>query len=200
MALKGPAFVGNYYSLHVKRTPDPPASWTPLKTPLILEDFTGTVFTNSNPLNAEGFFAFTDANMNAEDILGEWDTTGDALWEVMLELATAPDTAHVGGQVIHRLQLDNTAPEVSIEIAPAIGGNCNDFNIGAVISGRFVAREACFGSFSLSTSPFPAPAGQSSPAGARCKARRRRAIPGRSRPPACLAGPCAGGLRSVRPI
>lgn len=165
VAVKGPAFVGSYYRLQVKRVSDPPASWTPLKTPLILEDFTGTVFTNSNPLNAEGFFGYTDANTNAEDILGEWDTTGDALWEVMLELATAPDSAHIVGQVIHRLQLDNTAPEVSIEIDPAIGGNCNDFNIGAVLSGRFVARDAYFGSYSLGTSPFAAPPGQLTPAG-----------------------------------
>jgi hypothetical protein len=163
VAIKGPAFPGWYYRLQVKRLSDPPASWSPLKTPLTLEDTTGTVFTPSNPLNTEGFFPYADPNFNAEDILGEWDTTGDELWQVRLELATLPDVAHVIGSVTHRLQLDNTGPEVDINIDS--GGNCKDFNAGTLMNGHFVARDAYLGSYSLGTSPFGAPAGQLSPTG-----------------------------------
>ena len=163
VAIKGPAFPGWYYRLQVKRLSDPATSWTPIKTPLTLEDTTGTVFTPSNPLNVEGFFAYADPNFNAEDILGEWDTTGDELWQVRLELATVPDDAHVVGSVIHRLQLDNTWPEVDINIDS--GGNCKDFNVGTLMNGHFVARDDYLGSFGLGTSPFGAPAGQLTPIG-----------------------------------
>jgi hypothetical protein len=163
VAIKGPGFPGWYYRLQVKRLSDPPTSWTPIKVPLTLEDTTGTVFTPSNPLNADGFFAYTDPNFNAEDILGEWDTTGDELSEVMLELATMPDAAHVVGSVVHRLQLDNTGPEVDINIDS--GGNCKDFNAGTLMNGHFVARDDYLGSYGLGTSPFGAPAGQLTPTG-----------------------------------
>jgi len=147
----------------VKRLADPATSWTPLKVPLTIEDITGTVFTPWNPVNPDGFFAYANPNLNAEDLLGEWDTTGDALSEVMLELATLPDAAHVVGFVIHRLQLDNTGPAVDINIDS--GGDCKDFNAGTSVNGHFVARDTYFGSFSLGTLPFAPPAGQLTPTG-----------------------------------
>jgi hypothetical protein len=33
------------------------------------------------------------------------------------------------------------------------GGDCNDFTVGAVINGRFVARDVHFGAYSLTTLP-----------------------------------------------
>jgi hypothetical protein len=77
--------------------------------------------------------------------------------------STLPDVAHVVGSVTHRLQLDNTGPEVDINIDS--GGNCKDFNAGTLMNGHFVARDAYLGSYSLGTSPFGAPAGQLSPTG-----------------------------------
>lgn len=165
VTVKGPSFPGLYYRVQVKRDIDPPVSYTPVKTKLILEDSTGTVFTPWAPLNAAGFFAYAAPSMNAEDLLAEWDTSGDELWDVLLEVATAPNEMSIVSSVMHRIQLDNTAPEVDVHIDTVDGipvgiADCKDFLIGVKLAGRFVARDTYFGSYSLGTLPFAAPAGQ----------------------------------------
>ena len=50
------------------------------------------------------------------------------------------------------IQLDNTAPDVSIDITTGTG-NCGKFVIGTVISGSFVARDDYLGRYSLTVEP-----------------------------------------------
>jgi hypothetical protein len=58
----------------------------------------------------------------------------------------------------HLIQLDNTAPEVAIEITTGVG-NCGKFDIGVVLSGTFVARDDNLGSYSLGVAPVINPPG-----------------------------------------
>lgn len=165
VVVKGPSFPGLYYRVQVKRDSDPPINYTPVKTNMLLEDSTGTIFTTWSPVNADGFFAYANPNLNAEDLLALWDTTGDELWDVLLEVATAPNSASIVATVMHRIQLDNTWPQVDIHIDTVDGipvgiADCKDFLVGVKLAGRFVARDTYFGSYGLGTLPFAAPAGQ----------------------------------------
>ncbi len=98
-----------------------------------------------------GFFTYRDPSLYLENAtLGVWPTSGDALWEVQLELAT-PAYVILGTTPWLRLQLDNTAPDIALHIDN--GGDCKGFDKGDVIQGHFVARDIHFGGFGLSTLP-----------------------------------------------
>jgi hypothetical protein len=56
------------------------------------------------------------------------------------------------------IQLDNTAPEVSIEITSG-AGNCGKFAPGAVLSGTFVARDDYLSHYALGVEPAINPPG-----------------------------------------
>ncbi|MCA1979196.1 MAG: hypothetical protein LDL19_08150, partial [Thiobacillus sp.] len=58
----------------------------------------------------------------------------------------------VGAPDVHRLQLDNTWPEASIDITTG-AGNCGKFDSGTVLAGNVVARDAYLGSYSLTVEP-----------------------------------------------
>jgi hypothetical protein len=90
-----------------------------------------------------------------------WDTAGDDLWEVRLEVydasgATLLDTA------THRIQLDNTGPSAEVEITSG-SGNCGKFSPGTSISGTFTARDAHFDSYALNILPDINPSGTGEP-------------------------------------
>jgi hypothetical protein len=157
VVLQGPSFPGFKYRVQVRKVGD--AGWSTVTTEMELVDWTGTVFTPQAP-NAAGFFTFVPFNLNVDNVLAWWGTSGDDLWEIKLELATMADVL-IPGAATHRIQLDNTAPEVDIHIAS--GGDCKDFTSGVTIGGDFVARDDYFGRFTLHTSPFAAPPGQLSP-------------------------------------
>lgn len=154
VVVQGPSFPGYKYRVQVKKATDPDTSWVPVKTKLRLVDWTGTIFTELLP-DGDGFFTFAAPQFNIDSVLAWWDTAGDDLWDVKLEIAGVTEEAQ------HRIQLDNTAPEVDIHIDS--GGDCKDFVVETVINGSFVARDPYFGSFSLYTLPFAAPAGQLNP-------------------------------------
>lgn len=158
VAVTGPAFPGYYYRVRVREafTGTPVSVVTKLKN---LKDMSFTSF-DASPLNADGFFAYVE---NIEDVLGRWDTPSAniGLWEVTLEIATAPNEPSVFGAVTYFIQLDNVWPVVDINIDS--GGNCKDFPAGTTVTGHFVATDAYFGSFGLGTLPFAAPLGQLTP-------------------------------------
>lgn len=152
VVLQGPSFPGFKYRVQVRNltTAGP---WTTVTTTMKLVDWTGTVFTNQ-VADPGGFFTFVPFTLNVDNVLAWWDSTGDDLWEIRLQLADMLDNL-LPGVASHRLQLDNTGPEVAIHIDS--GGDCGKYKVGDKLNGHFVARDAHLGSWSLSTSPYSGP-------------------------------------------
>ncbi|MCI0492537.1 MAG: hypothetical protein L0Z07_06350 [Planctomycetes bacterium] len=124
--------------------------WTPVLTDLIVTDQNGNTSPHqANPVtNRFDYLPFT---FNVNGLLAKWNSTGDALWQVRLTVYDAAGNP-VGSPDLHRVQLDNTGPDVSIDIVTGTG-NCGKFGIGTVLSGNFVARDDYLGSYSLGVEP-----------------------------------------------
>lgn len=152
VVLQGPSFPGFKYRVQVRNL-TAAGPWTTVTTTMKLVDWTGTVFTNQ-VANPAGFFTFVPFPLNVDNVLAWWDSTGDDLWEIRLQLADMLDNL-LPGVASHRIQLDNTGPEVAIHIDS--GGDCGKYKVGNVLNGHFVARDTHLGSWSLSTSPFAGP-------------------------------------------
>jgi hypothetical protein len=107
---------------------------------------------STNPADpGYGFFTYRNPALYLEsNMLGAWPTSGDAMWEVQLEIADLAYTV-LGSTPWYKLQIDNTAPVVDLHIDN--GGDCKGFDKGDVIEGTFVARDPYFGGFGLSTLP-----------------------------------------------
>ncbi len=93
----------------------PGETWQTVNNPFTVWDETGTIPTLQTPVGE--YFAYIAHSANADNILAEWDTTGDQLWEVKL------DILGVAGVDTHALQLHNSGPEASIDI-DVFAGNC----------------------------------------------------------------------------
>jgi len=141
VVIQGPSFPGYTYRIQVRPVGTIP--WTNVVTPLTLTGWQLTppyvIYTNSTP-DVDGFFTFQDPSKNIDNVLGWWDVSGSELWEVKLEIP-------LYGEVIKRIQLEQSVPDAEISIDN--GGNCKDFSKGDVIQGHFVARANYFGEFSL---------------------------------------------------
>ncbi|MBV9789048.1 MAG: hypothetical protein JOZ51_12780, partial [Chloroflexi bacterium] len=121
----------------------------PVTTPFqIASGINPPVMRTPDPLT--GFVEYVDPQQNIFDMLAWWDTSGDDLWELRLEMVNAANVL-LGSTAWHRVQLDNTQPEADIYIDS--GGDCKDFTEGVTINGHFVARDLNFGHFSLDTLP-----------------------------------------------
>jgi hypothetical protein len=136
------------YSYVVEVSPDNMV-WTPVLTDLAVTDSIGNVSTHSaNPITLR--FDYLNFTQNVNAVLAQWDTAGDALWHVRLRVYNGGGILQSTDQ--HRIQLDNTAPEASIEITTG-AGDCGKFGSGAVIGGNFVATDLRMHSWSLSVEP-----------------------------------------------
>src|SRR3954447_3241225 len=153
VVVQGPSFVGYKYRVSVRKLGD--VACTPVTTTMTLVDWTGTVFT-TQAADASGFYSFVPFTLNVVNALAWWDTTGGDLWELQLELADIASPPNVLDTFVHRVQLDNTSPNVDIQIT-GLGGNCGKFGIGTSMSGTFVARDTYLGSWAIGTSTFPGP-------------------------------------------
>jgi hypothetical protein len=151
---QGPEFPGYWYRIQV-RDVSAGGVWQPVVTPLLLTRWDGTTYF-SNPIN--GYFPYQQYINNIENLLGNWFSAGDDLWEVQIEIVADSMGTPVPGAVpdLHMIQLDNTAPTASIDITTA-GGDCGKFPVGTVLGGIFTARDTNFGSFGLGTLPFSGP-------------------------------------------
>lgn len=111
-----------------------------------------------------GFFKFLNPVDYVTRTIAIWNspavTAPDDLWEMQLDVATAPnEPSIIGSSPWYRVQLDNTGPAVppasppTIDIHISSGGDCKDFKVDSTITGNFVANDLYFGSWSLSTEP-----------------------------------------------
>jgi hypothetical protein len=151
--VQGPEFFGYRYRIQVRNL-TAGGSWQDVATPLLLTRANGTTYM-SFP-DAQNFFLYQQYPDNIENLLGNWDSSGDDQWQVKLEIADLSDNP-VPGAIpdLHVIQLDNTAPEAAVHIDS--GGDCGKFAVGTVLQGHFVARDANFGAYSLGTLPFAGP-------------------------------------------
>ena len=136
-------------------------TWAPLVTDLTVVDGVGNtaVHTADNMTKRFTYLPFTQ---NVNSLLAQWDTAGDALWQVRL---TVFDGAGVqqGSPDVHVMQLDNTGPEASIEITSG-AGNCGKFAAGTVLAGRVVATDAYLSGYSIGVEPNVNDPGEALPA------------------------------------
>jgi hypothetical protein len=147
VTVQGAPLLGYTYKVEV--TPAGGGESTPVVNDLKLSRQDGTTYTHSaNPATLR--FDYRPFNENINSVLAQWDSTGDAKWQV--KLTTYDAANNLVGTDVHMIQLDNTAPEVSIDITIGLG-NCGKFPIGTVLSGTFVARDTYLSSYSLGVEP-----------------------------------------------
>ena len=154
VVITGPPFPGNLYRVQVRQLPS--GGWTSVANPFVVQPLVGPAYTKSPVLG--DYFSYEAFLANPDLTLAWWQSGGDELWEVKLDILGVP------GSVVQRVQLKNSGVE-DAQIDIAAGGNCGRFAVGATLNGTFVARDPYLGAYSLGTSPFAAPAGQLVPTG-----------------------------------
>ncbi len=147
------------YSYKVEVTPASGGAPVPVVTDLVLTRNDGTPLDHTADV-VTGRFDYMPVESNVNGLLAQWDSTGDSKWEV--KLSTYDAGGNLAGVDTHLIQLDNTWPDVSIEITSGTG-DCGKFHIGETISGNFVARDDNLASYSLRVEPAVNPAGTSIP-------------------------------------
>ena len=151
VVIQGYPTVGSKYRVWVQESGSPFP--TMLTSKIWTVDMWGVgTWTSPDP---SGFFTYLDITQNIDNTLAYWYYSGDSLWQVWLEIANSSDVV-VGSTLRYNVQLDNTAPTVQIHIDS--GGDCKDFTVDTSVDGHFVAQDANFGYFSLSTLPNNPPA------------------------------------------
>jgi hypothetical protein len=159
---QGPPVLGFKYRLWARKFGDPTTEGL-VKNTFHVVNWLG-FGSDITPDPLTGYATFMDTLSNMNQVLAHWTPPGDDLWEIRLEMATLGGIV-VGTTPWHAIQLDNTAPRrkpavppfepppVTCEIHIESGGDCKDFTAGTLIKGHFVARDAYFGAFSLTTLP-----------------------------------------------
>lgn len=143
------------HSYKVEVTPAGGGAPTAVVTDLVLTRQNGSTHVHhANPVTLR--FAYLPFTENINSVLAQWDTTGDALWQV--KLSTFDGAGNLVGEDTHIIQLDNTRPEATISITTGTG-NCGKFNEGVVLGGNFVARDAYLGAYSIGVEPAVNPPG-----------------------------------------
>lgn len=158
VVIQGPQYPGFKYRVQVRHAGSP--AWSTVTTPMKVWNLEGTIQSTVAP-DAAGLFTFlspTAANPhpNADGLIAWWDTGGDDLMDVKLEVANSGGTILPGSDV-KRVRISNEPPEVSVSITSS--ANCHKYVVGEVLQGKFVARHPYFGSFGIGVSPFDPPHG-----------------------------------------
>jgi len=152
VAVQGESFVGYKYKLTVQDTSG--GAPITLVTPLLLTRWDGSTYTSSP--DPSGYFTYMDPTQNIDALLGEWDTSGDDLWQITLQIADLFDNTVPGSLAdTHLIQLDNTAPQAAVHLDNNL--DCSRFVVGTVLNGHYVAYDSNFGSLSMGSEPYAGP-------------------------------------------
>ena len=157
-------YPGLYYRIRVRKASNP-AIVKVLDDSFLVERWNHPP-TFDTQIAVGGFFAYLNPIQYVTRTVAVWSSSGlgamdkDDLWEMQLNVATAPnEPSIIGNSPWYRVQLDNTAPAAppasppTIDIHIAAGGDCKDFLQDSTVNGNFVANDLYFGSWSLSTEP-----------------------------------------------
>jgi len=152
IVVKGVPLPGRSYKVEVSTDG---ITWMPLTTKLRVVDVDGhSQYHHADPVTHR--FNYLPVAQNTVGLLALWDSTGDNMVWIRLQVYDGPANsliaAPLGGPDVHRIQLDNTLPEVSITITSGPGA-CGKFPVGAAIAGTFVARDARLRDYRLSVAP-----------------------------------------------
>lgn len=145
--VSAPPNVGYKYRVWVREA-GVPASEQIVKDKIwVVDQFGVGSYHNADPVS--GFFTYLPVTQNVENLLALWRSGADGLYEIRLEMANMANVV-VDSTPWYHLRIDNTKPDAQITID---GGACHTYTPGVTITGRFVARDAHFGSFTLDTLP-----------------------------------------------
>ncbi len=125
-------------------------AWAPLVTDLVVVDGLGNTAVHTAD-NTTKRFTYLPFAQNVNNLLAQWNTAGDELWQVRLTVFDGGGVQQ-GSPDGHVLQLDNTGPEASIEITSG-PGSCGKFASGTVLSGTVVARDTFLASYAIGVEP-----------------------------------------------
>jgi hypothetical protein len=138
--------VGDKYCIEVREFGS--SDTTRIKNPIYVVDWKGQGSYNyADPVT--GCFDYLDVTQNVLNKLAQWYTSGNGLWEIRLRRYNSAGVWQ-DDTPWYRIRLDNTVPDAQIMID---GGACDKYAPGAVITGKFVARDPYFGYFVLDTLP-----------------------------------------------
>jgi hypothetical protein len=160
--VEGPFFNGYFYRVKAHKLGDPYSSFKVLGDSFQLERWSSPPSFDEQ-ISTGGFFAYSDPLQYVDFTLAVWaaGADGDDLWDIQLDIATAPNEASIiGSTPWYRVQLDNTGPAgppavpLTMDIHITSGfGDCQDTKQGDVITGIFIADDLHFGGWGLSTEP-----------------------------------------------
>jgi hypothetical protein len=151
--VEGNYYLGYYYRVRARQVADPVNTLTTLANDFKVERLDSGF---DHQVAPSGWFAYLDPLQEFDRTLAIWNSPDDALWDVQLEIATAPnDSSIIASSPWYHLQLDNLAPSTpsTMDIHIAAGGDCKDFDQSTTITGTFIADDLHFGAWSLSTEP-----------------------------------------------
>jgi hypothetical protein len=150
--VEGNYLKGLYYRVQVRKQADPVNTLTTLSQDFYVER-ADIGFDHQVRVNNDGWFKFLDPMEEFDRTLALWDTAGNDLWEVQLDVAPTPSEADpkLKSSGWYRIQLDNTAPTADIHITA--GGDCKTYQQGNTINGTFIADDLHFGHWNLQTLP-----------------------------------------------
>jgi len=114
----------------------------PLPTPLTHSIVTTDQYGNSTVQfpDAQGFFTYLPNSQNIDDNLAYWESSGNDLYNLWLEIADLSDKV-LSQTPNYLIQLVNTAPMAAVHIDS--GGDCKQFTAAqSPIDGTFVATES----------------------------------------------------------
>ena len=149
--IQGPPFVGQRYRIQVRPQG---GTWSSLVNTMTLYPLIGPGYSKM-PVAGTDWYTYEPILNNTGMVLGWWDTAGDELFDVKLEIL-----GH--GEIFQRVQLKNSGIKAR-DIHIDAGGDCGRFSIGTTLEGDFVAQDDYLAGYSLGTAPFGAPAGQLTP-------------------------------------
>lgn len=145
IVVRGPSLPGYQYRLRKRESG---GVWSPMTDAFQTTNSDGTAAPVVTPA-ADGTVSYLPSSSNFTNLLGRLLPSGDEIWEIQLEVLT------LGSTIIHRIQLDNTAPDISLAITSP-GGTCGKFPVGTLIQGSFAVSDTHLSSWSLSV-PDPDP-------------------------------------------
>jgi hypothetical protein len=138
VVVRGPAFPGHRYRVQVRESGT--AVWTTLTKKIWVTTTLG--FGSYHLIDGDGWFTYLTYAQNFAGILAYFDTSGDAKWEIRLQIEGVPGSA---SQIV---QLDNTWPTVGVSITEPMG-DCGLFTPGTLLKGRAIATDSYMGSWSV---------------------------------------------------
>ena len=146
VTVQGAPVVGHSYAVEV--TSEFGEGPVPVVNKLILTRADGTTYEHTaNALHRFSYVAFEN---NINGVLAQWDTAGDARWNVKLSVYNSAGI--LVGTDTHAIQLDNTGPNADISITVG-SGDCGKFTPGTPLSGNFSVSDTYLGSYSIGIEP-----------------------------------------------